>query len=160
MTSTGGLDATSPDVFSKLAAERPRLMATKSAIARTKTVVQHNAIAQRWQGEIAKQADLILALPPLTPAWKHIPAETGAAPLPSVRPPQSLDGAATPLDVARLFCLRIQTLGLVWLLTKPVRLAVLLSPDGDACATPVLPLALRRPLSDWVQSGRVRRRHC
>ena len=34
--------------------------------------------------------------------------------------------------------------------TQPVRLAVLLSPDASACATVELPLALRRPLSDWV----------
>jgi len=32
---------------------------------------------------------------------------------------------------------------------QPLRLAVLLSPDAGACATPELPMALRRPLSDW-----------
>jgi hypothetical protein len=32
---------------------------------------------------------------------------------------------------------------------QPLRLAVLLSPDAGMCATAELPLALRRPLSDW-----------
>jgi hypothetical protein len=32
---------------------------------------------------------------------------------------------------------------------QPVRLAVFLSPDAGACATPELPSMLRRPLSDW-----------
>jgi hypothetical protein len=32
---------------------------------------------------------------------------------------------------------------------EPVRLAVLLSPDADACASPALPAALQRPLSNW-----------
>jgi hypothetical protein len=36
---------------------------------------------------------------------------------------------------------------------QPLRLAVLLSPDGNLCATPDLPAALRRPLADWVQPG-------
>jgi hypothetical protein len=35
MTSTGRLEDIGPDVLSKLAVERPRLMATKSAIERT-----------------------------------------------------------------------------------------------------------------------------
>jgi hypothetical protein len=33
---------------------------------------------------------------------------------------------------------------------RPVRLAVLLSPDANLCATAKLPSALRRPLADWV----------
>jgi hypothetical protein len=33
---------------------------------------------------------------------------------------------------------------------QPLRLAVLLSPDAGTCATAELPLALRRPLTDWV----------
>ena len=36
---------------------------------------------------------------------------------------------------------------------RPVRLAVLLSPDWTACATPELPSALRNPPSEWVQPG-------
>jgi len=34
--------------------------------------------------------------------------------------------------------------------SKAVRLAVFLSPDADACKTPELPSALRRPLSEWA----------
>jgi len=34
---------------------------------------------------------------------------------------------------------------------QPVRLAVLLTPDAGACATPELPSALRRRLSEWVE---------
>jgi hypothetical protein len=41
---------------------------------------------------------------------------------------------------------------------RPVRLAVLLSPDAGACASPELPLALPRLLSDWVQRGHARPR--
>ena len=37
------------------------------------------------------------------------------------RPPQSLDGPAAPLDIARLFCLRIQTLGITWFITDEPR---------------------------------------
>src|SRR5262245_27815432 len=117
MNSTGRLDGIGPDVFSKLAAERPRLMATKSAIARTRQSFERNATARQWYGEVEKQAQLLLGLPPLDPTWVHDPRETGAAPLPLVRPPKSSDAPAAPLDVARLFCLRIQTLGIIWLLT-------------------------------------------
>jgi hypothetical protein len=59
----------------------------------------------------------MLEQPPLTQDWVHDPRETAAAPLPLVRPPKSPDGRATSLDIARLFCLRIQTLGITWLLT-------------------------------------------
>jgi hypothetical protein len=42
---------------------------------------------------------------------------------------------------------------------RPMRLAVLLSPDLKACETVKLPVALRRPLMEWAQAaGRVRRR--
>jgi len=83
----------------------------------------------------------LLELPPLTPTWVHDPRETGAAPLPLVRHPKSTDAPAAPLDIARLFCLRIQTLGLMRLLTKDVRyrdrakaelLAVCAFPDWTA----------------------------
>ena len=121
MTSTGRLDGIDPDVLSKLAAERPRLMATKSAIARTRQSLDESDTAKRWYGEVEKQAKLLLDLPPLKSTWVHDPRETGAAPLPLVRPPKSSDGPAAPLDIARLFCLRIQTLGFMWLLTGDQR---------------------------------------
>jgi hypothetical protein len=115
------MDNFDPDIFAGIAAERPRLMATKSAIERTRQSLHENATARHWFDELEKQAKLLLNLPPLTPTWVHDPRETRAAPLPLVRPPKSLDGEAAPLDVARLFCLRIQTLGLMWLLTSDLR---------------------------------------
>jgi Heparinase II/III-like protein/Domain of unknown function (DUF4962) len=121
MTSTGRLDRVGPDMLSQLAAERPRLMATKSAIERARQVLYRNATARQWYGEVEKQAKLLLDLPPLKSTWVHDPRETDAAALPLVRPPKSSDGPAAPLDVARLFCLRIQTLGLMWLLTSDPR---------------------------------------
>src|SRR5689334_4877488 len=121
MTATGSLDRVGHDVLSRLPAERPRLMATKSAIERTRQSLYQSLIARQWYGEVEKQAKLLLDLPPLKSAWVHDPRETDAAPLPRVRPPKSSDGPAAPLDVARLFCLRIQTLGLMWLLTGDSR---------------------------------------
>jgi len=111
------LDGIDPDVLSRVAAARPRLMATKSAIERTRQSLHQSDTARQWYGEVERQAKLLLDLPLLGPNWVHDPRETRAAPLPLVRPPKSSDGPATPLDVARLFCLRIQTLGLMWLLT-------------------------------------------
>jgi hypothetical protein len=110
-----------PDVFARLAAERPRLMATKSAIERTRQLLYRSDTARRWYAEVEKQATLLLDLPPLKSDWVHDPRETRTAPLPLVRPPKSSDGPATSLDIARLFCLRIQTLGLMWLLTRDLR---------------------------------------
>ncbi len=101
-----------PDPLASIAATRPRLMATKAAIGRTKSLLERNDTLQRWQKAVAAQADLMLTLPPLSPEWQHDPQETGAAPLPTVRPPQSTDGPASALDIARLFSLRIQTLEL------------------------------------------------
>jgi hypothetical protein len=115
------MDNLDTDVFAGLAPERPRLMATKSAIERTRQSLYQNATARQWYGEVEKQAKLLLDLPPLQSAWVHDPRETRAAPLPLVRPPKSSHGEAAPLDVARLFCLRIQTLGLMWLLTSDLR---------------------------------------
>jgi hypothetical protein len=66
------------DVFSTVACDQPRLMATKSAIARTKQLVRHDTTAQEWQKKIAERADLMLGLPPLTPTWKRDPRKTGA----------------------------------------------------------------------------------
>jgi Heparinase II/III-like protein/Domain of unknown function (DUF4962) len=116
-----GTNSGGHNVLSRLSAERPRLMATKSALERTRQSLYHSPTARQWYGEVEKQAKLLLDLPPLKPTWIHDPRETGAAPLPLVRPPKSSDGPAAPLDVARLFCLRIQTLGLVWLLTGDPR---------------------------------------
>jgi hypothetical protein len=115
------MNSAGPDVFSTLAVERPRLMATKSAIERTRQSLHQNGTARRWYAEVEKQAKHLLDLPPLSRKWVHDPRETRAAPLPLVRPPKSSHGQAAPLDVARLFCLRIQTLGLVWLLTNDPR---------------------------------------
>jgi Heparinase II/III-like protein len=109
------------ELLSGITTERPRLMATKSAIARVRRLIQDNGTARQWYEEVEKQADLLLDLPPLRQDWKHDPRETSAAPLPLVRPPKSIDGPATPLDIARLFCLRIQTLGITWLLTLDLR---------------------------------------
>ncbi|MBV9199756.1 MAG: hypothetical protein JOY83_08510 [Alphaproteobacteria bacterium] len=119
---TGSMTGAEPDIFAAIAAERPRLMATKSAIGRTQAILQHNCIAQRLQRTVREQADIILDQPPLTQDWVHDPRETAAAPLPLVRQPKSSDGRATSLDIARLFCLRIQTLGITWLLYRRVTL--------------------------------------
>ena len=107
----------SSDLLANIAVERPRLMATKAVIGRTQTLLRHNRTAQKWQRQIAKQADVILDQPTLTQDWVHDPRETAAAPLPLVRPPKSTRGPAARLDIARLFCLRIQTLGITWFLT-------------------------------------------
>ena len=115
------MDDLDPDLFAGIAAERPRLMATRAAIEQTREALHKSDIARRWYGEVEKQAKLLLDLKPLTQTWIHDPRETGAAPLPLVRPPKSSDGPAEPLDVARLFCLRMQTLGLMWLLTADPR---------------------------------------
>jgi len=61
-------------------------------------------------------------------------------------------GSATPLEppgqnanagVAKLM-LHLEQVA------RPLRLAVLLTPDAGACASPELPSALRRPLSEWA----------
>src|SRR5207237_545683 len=105
------------DPLARLGETRPRLMATGEAVERAREVLQRNVTAQRWQKLVTEQADLMLTLPPLHPDWVHDPRETAVAPLPTVRPPQSTDGDASRLDIARLFCLRIQTLGIIWMLT-------------------------------------------
>jgi len=121
MIPTDRLDDSDVAVFSTIVRERPRLMATKSAIERTRQSLHQSDIAQRWFAEVEKQAKLLLDLPPLSWNWVHDARETRAAPLPRVRPPKSLHGQAAPLDVARLFCLRVQTLGFMWLLTEDRR---------------------------------------
>ncbi|MGH7059469.1 MAG: heparinase II/III domain-containing protein [Stellaceae bacterium] len=96
-------------------------MATTAAVARMQRVLQDNGTAQEWQRQVRAQAEIILAQPPLTQDWVHRPEETAAAPLPLVRPPKSPEGQAAPLDIARLFCLRIQTLAITWLITGTAR---------------------------------------
>ncbi len=96
-------------------------MATTSAIERTRSLLLRNATARQWLSKVEEQAELLLDLAPLTMSWVHDPRETKAAPLPLVRPPKSADGPAAPLDIARLFCLRIETLGILWLLTLDLR---------------------------------------
>lgn len=115
------MSRTAPDRLSAIAAKHPRLMATAAAIVRTRAFVQGNATARRWFAEVEKQAIILVGLPPLDPAWVHDPRETESAPLPLVEPPKSPDGPAAPLDIARLFCLRVLTLGLMWLLTGETR---------------------------------------
>ena len=118
---TSPTDSGDPDVLTRVAVTRPRLMATKSAIARTQHLLRENATARQWQKEVTEQADLMLILPPLTPTWVHDARETSAAPLPLVGPPPSPDEPASALDIARLFGLRIQTLGITWLITGDPR---------------------------------------
>jgi Heparinase II/III-like protein/Domain of unknown function (DUF4962) len=109
------------DLLAGIARDRPRLMATKSAIARSQRLLRHDRTAQNWQRQVSKQADVVLDQPTLTQDWVHDPRETAAAPLPLVRPPKSADGPAARLDIARLFSLRIQTLGIIWFLTHDPR---------------------------------------
>jgi len=101
--------------------ERPRLMATKEAIERTQCLLQTNCTLRQWQKAIAELADLMRCLPVLTPTSTLDPRETEVSPLPLVRSAQSSGGAATLLDIARRFGLRIQTLGIMWLLTGEAR---------------------------------------
>src|SRR5262249_5072617 len=115
------IDGGSADLGLRMTTARPRLMATPAATARTKRLLAESETLRRWQGEVTKQADLLLGLTPLPPDWVHERRETAAAPLPLVRAPRSPDGPAAPLDIARLFCLRILTLGLTWLLTAEPR---------------------------------------
>ena len=74
--------AARPGIFAGLAAARPRLMATKSAIARTQGLLLRNPTLRQWQGQIVRLADLMLELPPLTPNSVLDPRETEATPLP------------------------------------------------------------------------------
>ncbi|HYM72476.1 MAG TPA: heparinase II/III family protein, partial [Stellaceae bacterium] len=111
----------SRDLFARIGAERPRLMATRAAILRTRRLLEQNCTASGWLAEIVERADLMLCLPPLTPTSALDPRETDAAPLPLVRSSPSSEGPAALLDIARRFCLRIQTLGIVWLVTEDTR---------------------------------------
>jgi hypothetical protein len=110
-----------PDLPGTLAPERPRLMATKAAIARTLALIGRNNTVKAWQAEIAQRADYLLTLPPLTPNSVLDPQEGEAAPLPLVRSGLSSGKPGSPLDIARRFALRIQTLGLTWFLSGDAR---------------------------------------
>ena len=114
-------NAIGPGVLAGISAARPRLMATRAAIDRAQRVLRENTTARQWMEQVEKQAELMLTLDPLRSTWVHDPRETRAAPLPRVRPPKSANGLAAPLDIARLFCLRMQTLGIMWLLTLDPR---------------------------------------
>jgi hypothetical protein len=96
---------------------RPRLMATTAAIARMRATVQRHAMASAWSRDIIAQADHLLTLAPLNRSWVHDPVETAAAPLPTAATALKGGAPATPLDIARLFVLRIETLSVVWFLT-------------------------------------------
>lgn len=112
---TGG-----PNVFASLTTARPRLMATRAAIKRTRRLLGKNTTLQQWKQEVANQADLTLSLPPLTPNSALDPQEAEASPLPLVRSSAYSAGPAM-LDIARRFCLRIQVLGMTWFLTDDTR---------------------------------------
>lgn len=80
------------------------------------SAVRKHRVAAQWASIVIEQANRILALPPLTSSWIHNSGETINAPVP--RSLQTGPGEpASPLDIARLFLLRIQTLGIVWFLT-------------------------------------------
>src|SRR5689334_18041391 len=100
---------------------RPRLMATKAAIDRTRKLIEQDPTVRSWQQAIVRLAELMLTLPPLTPDASLDPDETEQAPLPLVRSAESSGGVATLLDIARRFGLRMQTLGLLWLITQDSR---------------------------------------
>jgi hypothetical protein len=104
-----------------LVAKRPRLMATPALTTRMRVVLQDDRTAE-WRRKVVEQADHLLTLLPLSPTWIHDQTEAASAPLP--RPLQrdaGGDAPATLLDIARLFVLRIQTLGIVWFATDDAR---------------------------------------
>lgn len=109
------------DVAAAVAAERPRLMATDAAIARTRKLIENNDTVRSWNQAVVRLGELMLALPVLTPDAVLDPNETEQAPLPLVRSAQSSGGKATLLDIARRFGLRMQTLGLLWLISDDAR---------------------------------------
>src|SRR5712691_6160058 len=103
-----------------LVGARPRLMATQAAIERSRDLVKQNDTVRDWQAAIVRLADLMLSLPVLAPNSVLDPDETEQSPLPLVRSVQT-GGAAALLDIARRFCLRIQTLGIIWFLTNDTK---------------------------------------
>jgi Heparinase II/III-like protein len=96
-------------------------MATPARIARMQEVLKAHQ-TKKWRGKVVEQADHLLTLPPLSPTRSHDPTEIANAPLsrPLQRDPVG-DVPATALDIARLFVLRIQTLGIVWFATGDER---------------------------------------
>ncbi len=102
--------------------ERPRLMATRAAVARAQAIIRRNPTAREWQDAIRRLAELMLTLPPLTPDAVLDPRETDQTPLPLVRSSPPADGKpAGLLDIARRFGLRIETLGVMWFLVGDAR---------------------------------------
>jgi hypothetical protein len=115
-------DYPGPPILAALGKVRPRLIATPTAIGLMRGVVAKNPTAAAWGKKIVGQADHLLTLPPLNPTWVHDPVEAATAPLPApLQTAPGDDGPASPLDIARLFVLRIQTLAIVWFLTADVR---------------------------------------
>ena len=108
------------DLAAASIAAHPRLMATPAAIARSRELLQQNETLREWLAAIRRLAELMLSLPPLTPDAVLDPNETEQSPLPQVRSAQT-GGAAPLLDIARRFGLRMQTLGIMWLLTVDAR---------------------------------------
>jgi hypothetical protein len=105
------------DPFARLKHDRPRLLATAGVTSRMRCLVREDRTAAKWFEELAGQAEKIVALPPLSPDWVHDPAETGGAAL-TFKAQTNSDGPASPLDIARLFVLRVLTLGIVWFATE------------------------------------------
>src|ERR1051326_6151617 len=104
-----------------MTAPRPRLMATAKAIGRSRKLLQGNATLRDRLAAIIRLAELMRTLPLLTPDTVLDPNESEQSPLPRVRSAET--GCAAPLlDIARRFGLRMQTLGIVWLLTDDERL--------------------------------------
>lgn len=103
--------------FAGLKHARPRLLATAGIIARMRSLIREDRTAAKWFGELASQAEKIVALPPLNPDWVHDPSETAGTALP-LKAQMNFHGPALPLDTARLFVLRILTLGIVWFATE------------------------------------------
>jgi hypothetical protein len=105
-----------------LVAERPRLMATPALTSRMRVVLQDDRTTE-WRRKVVEQANSLLNNSlPLSPTWIHDRTETASAPL--SRPLQrDLGGNApgSPLNIAREFVRRIQTLGVVWFATGDTR---------------------------------------
>jgi hypothetical protein len=140
--------------------ERPRLMATPAAIAQMRAVLKDSGTAARWLTKIVEQADALLTQPPLTSTWGAAPT-AGTTLL--VPPPKSTPVSVplAPLDVARAFVLRIQTLGIVWFATEDARyreratqelLAVCAFPDwrGDQFLVPAEMMFGAATGYDWL----------
>jgi hypothetical protein len=65
-------DPTNRGPLTRLVAERPRLMATPTLIARMRAVLKEHR-TKEWSGKVAEQADHLLTLPPLSSTKVHDP---------------------------------------------------------------------------------------